>query len=265
MKFKPKKSLGQNFLIDNNLLELIANLAEINSEDTVLEVGPGTGNLTEKLIHKKPKKIIAIEKDKNLCQNLNKKFIEIKNIEIINDNIMNIQENALVNNKIIIIGNLPYNISTQILAKWIKLENLNKICKKMILMFQKEVANRIIAASNTKDYGRISILSSWKLKIKKIRDISPSCFFPKPKVESTILLFEPKDDYFKIKNPKNLEFITNKFFNQRRKMIKKPIKELFKNNLEIFNKLNLNENNRPQNLSPDTYFKLCKEYENLTN
>ena len=265
MKIKPKKSLGQNFLIDDKLLELIANIGEISTEDTILEVGAGTGNLTEKLIYKQPKKIIAIEKDENLCKILNDKFSEKKNIKILNENIMKMNEEKITNEKIIIYGNLPYNISTQILAKWIKLKNLNKICKKMILMFQKEVANRIIAKSNTRDYGRISIFSSWKCKITKIRDIKPSSFYPKPKIESTILLFEPKDEYFEINKASNLEYITNIFFNQRRKMIKKPIKLIFKNSLEICKKLNLNENNRPQNLSPNTYYEICREYEKLTN
>ena len=265
MKIIPKKSLGQNFLIDDNLLELIADLGKINKEDIVLEVGPGTGNLTEKLVYRKPKKIIAVEKDNNLFLKLKEKFNKKNNIKIINDSIMNINEEKLTNDKMIIFGNLPYNISTQILVKWIRIKNINKICKKMILMFQKEVANRIIAFSNTKDYGRISILSSWKFRIKKIKDIKPSSFYPKPKVESSILLFEPKDDYFKINNAENLEFITNTFFNQRRKMIKKPIRKIFKNNIEVCNKLNLKENNRPQNLTPDTYYKICKEYENLTN
>ena len=117
MKIKPKKSLGQNFLIDDKLLELIANIGEINTEDTIIEVGAGTGNLTEKLIYKKPKKIIAIEKDERLCKILNEKFGEKKNITVLNENIMNINEEKIADEKIIIYGNLPYNISTQILAK----------------------------------------------------------------------------------------------------------------------------------------------------
>ena len=131
------------------------------------------------------------------------------------------------------------------------------------LVFQKEVANRIIAFSNTKDYGRISILSSWKLNIKKIRDIYPSSFYPKPKVESTILFFEPKDKYFKINNVKNLEFITNTFFNQRRKMIKKPLKFLFENFEKVSKDLSLDLNLRPQNLDNVTYYKICSYYEKL--
>ena len=96
-------------------------------------------------------------------------------------------------------------------------------------MFQKEVADRILAEDNSKNYGRLSIFSSWKLNIKKIMDIYPSSFFPKPKVMSSLLIFEPKNNYIKFKNSKNLEHITNVFFNQRRKMIKKPLNILFKN------------------------------------
>ena len=132
-------------------------------------------------------------------------------------------------------------------------------------MFQKEVAERIISEINTKNYGRLSILSSWKLKIKKIADVSPNSFYPKPKVKSTILLIEPKNEYFKLKNTKNLEHITNIFFNQRRKMIKKPLNIIFKNVDEISKKLGINISDRPQNLSALKYFEICKEYENLTS
>ena len=263
MKIKPKKSLGQNFLIDKNIIKLIINLGGIVEDNILVEVGPGTGNLTEQILLKNPKKLILIEKDKNLAKHLLEKFNN--KIMLINDDILNVEENELSDKKMIIFGNLPYNISTQILAKWIKHKNLNSICKKFILMFQKEVADRILANTNQKNYGRLSILSSWRLNIKKIKEISPKCFFPSPKVKSTILLIEPKTNFFEIKNPKNLEYITNIFFNQRRKMIKKPLSILFKNKDEISKKLKLNLNLRPQNLSPLDYFKLCKEYENLLN
>ena len=265
MKIKPKKSLGQNFLVDDKLLELIANIGEINTKDTILEVGAGTGNLTEKLIYRKPKRIIAIEKDKNLCKILNDKFDEKENIKILNENIMNINEEKITNEKFIIYGNLPYNISTQILAKWIKMRELNKFSKKFILMFQKEVADRIISKINTSNYGRLSILSNWKLNIKKVMDISRNSFFPKPKVESTLLIFSPKNKFYKIKNSKNLEMITRVFFNQRRKMIKKPFNQIFKNSIQVAKKLNIDLTLRPQNLSYDKYYKITAEYENLGN
>ena len=261
MLIKPKKSLGQNYLIDNNILNLMADIGEIKNDDIVLEVGPGTGNLTEKLLLKKPKKIILIEKDKNLSNNLKSKFNE--KINLLNEDILKVNEEILSNKKMIFYGNLPYNISSQILAKWIKLKNLNYICKKFILMFQKEVAERIIAKTNQKEYGRLSILSSWRLNIKKIRDINPNSFYPVPKVKSTILMIEPKLQFYKIKNPKNLEHITNVFFNQKRKMINKPLKILFKDVDYIAKKFEIDLNQRPQNIPPLIYYKLCEEYEAL--
>jgi 16S rRNA (adenine1518-N6/adenine1519-N6)-dimethyltransferase len=261
MKILPKKSLGQNFLIDNEILNLITNSGSINSNDIVLEVGPGTGNLTEKILKKKPKKLIVVEKDKNLSVILKNKFD--KDIEIINDNILNYNQDIYHNKKIIIFGNLPYNISTQILTSWIKINNLNNFCKRFVLMFQKEVADRILAEHNSKNYGRLSIISSWKMDIKKIIDINPSSFFPPPKIKSTLLIFKPKNNYYKLSNPKNLEHVTNIFFNQRRKMIKKPLKFLFKNYEKVAEELSLDLNLRPQNLTNLTYYKICSYYENL--
>ena len=261
MLTKPKKSLGQNFLIDNNILQKIVNAVPINKSNEILEIGPGTGNLTDYLIKKNPKKIFVIEKDNNLAFLLDEKF---KNkINIINDDILKISENLISKEKLIVFGNLPYNISTKILSKWITSINKNFWFSKLILMFQKEVADRIIAKINASNYGRLSILANWKLDIKKIMNIGPNSFFPKPRVESSLLIFSPKNNFFKIKNPKNLEIITRVFFNQRRKMIKKPFSQIFKNSDQIAKKLNIDLNLRPQNLSPDTYYKIAKEYENL--
>jgi len=262
MKIKnPKKSLGQNFLTDKNIVNIIINAADIKKNDIVLEVGPGTGNLTEKILSKNPRKIFAIEKDKFLTKKLHEKFG--KKIILINDDILKVDEKKYSNDPMIVFGNLPYNISTQILIKWIRYKNLSNIFKKFILMFQKEVAERIIAENNSKNYGRLAVLSSWKLRIEKITDVSPNSFYPIPKVKSTVLLIEPKNEYFNLKNPKNLEHITNIFFNQRRKMVKKPLNIIFKNVNEISKKLNININDRPQNLSSLKYFEICKEYENL--
>tara|TARA_Y100000591_G_scaffold297322_1_gene288209 strand:- start:142 stop:540 length:399 start_codon:yes stop_codon:yes gene_type:complete len=130
-------------------------------------------------------------------------------------------------------------------------------------MFQKEVADRIIADFNTSNYGRLSIICNWKLDIKKICDIKPDAFFPKPKIDSSLLIFYPKKDFIKISNPNNLEMITRIFFNHRRKMLKKPFNQLFNGNQKILNKLKIDLNLRPQNLSLITYYKLASEYENL--
>ena len=259
----PKKSLGQNFLKDKNIIDIIVNIGDIKKNDIVLEVGPGTGNLTENILLKNPVKLLAIEKDKSLTKNLHQKFQD--KIVLINEDILKIDEKKYSNTPMIVFGNLPYNISTQILIKWIRYSNLNNTFKKFILMFQKEVAERIIAETNSKNYGRLAVLSSWKLKIEKVADVSPNSFYPVPKVKSTVLLIEPKSEYFNLKNPKNLEHITNVFFNQRRKMIKKPLNIIFKDVNEISKKLNININDRPQNLSSLKYFEICKEYESLSS
>lgn len=263
MEIKVKKSLGQNFLTDKNVIKSIVDIGIIEDNDVILEVGPGTGNLTEFIFKKNPKQIYAIEKDYNLVNFLNEKF-EGK-IKIINEDILNFKINNISNEKFIIYGNLPYNISTQILAQWIVDQQQFGSIKKLILMFQKEVANRIIAKINSKNYGRLSIISNWKLNIKKEFDINPKSFFPKPKVDSTLLSFVPRKDFFHIKKPANLEKITRIFFNQRRKMIKNPLRQIFKDPDQIAEKLKLNINLRPQNLSPKNYFDITTEYENLNN
>ena len=258
---KAKKSLGQNFLIDKNIIDKITDIVEIKNE-SILEVGPGTGNLTSSLLKKKPKKLFVVEKDDQLAKRLEESFS--KEITIINKDILNLNENLLSRDELIVFGNLPYNISTEILCKWILNLNDKKIWfKSLILMFQKEVADRIISNFNSSDYGRLSILTNWKLNVKKIFDIKPNSFSPKPKIDSTLLFFTPKNEFQKLKNPFVLEKITRIFFSHRRKMIKKPFNQLFSNNLRLRSKLNIDLNLRPQNLSFETYYKLAQEYEKL--
>jgi len=263
MKIKAKKSLGQNFLIDRNIIKSIVNIGDIKKNNVILEVGPGTGNLTEYILKKNPKKIFVIEKDSNLVNLLNGKFND--KINILNKDILKFDLNNISKEKIIIFGNLPYNISTKILTQWITTHEKFKCYKKLILMFQKEVADRILAKTNSRNYGRLSIISNWRLNIKKEFNISPQCFFPKPKVDSTLLSFVPKKEFYYIKNPENLEKITRIFFNQRRKMIKNPLKQIFKNPEKVAVNFKLNLNLRPQNLSPLTYFNITREYERLSN
>ena len=261
MNIKAKKSLGQNFLIDKNIIRKIVNVGNILPKSSILEVGAGTGNLTECILNKNPKKIFIIEKDERLVERLKERFDD--KIEIINKDVLAVKENYICSDKLIVYGNLPYNISTQILSKWITNDFKNIWYENFILMFQKEVADRILAQTNSKNYGRLTILSNWKLFIKKVFNINSSCFNPKPKVQSTLLMFTPRKSYPKLKNSKNLEIVTRIFFNQRRKKIKKPLNQLFKNPKNIIEKLKLNIDLRPQNLSPDVYYKIAKEYEKL--
>ena len=260
MFIKPKKSLGQNFLIDRNVLEQIVDTVEIANKD-VLEIGPGSGNLTTFILKKNPRKVYVIEKDDDLALLLKDKFAN--EITIINDDILKISEDRIANEKLTVFGNLPYNISTEILSKWITNISKKFWFESLVLMFQKEVAERIIATSNTSKYGRLSILSNWKLNIKKIIDIKPQSFSPRPKVESTLLLFTPREDFFELNDAKNLEMITRVFFSQRRKMLKKPFNQVFNNAKKVSDKFNIDLNLRPQNLEPEIYFNLVKEYESL--
>tara|TARA_B110000027_G_scaffold84060_1_gene89254 strand:- start:79 stop:867 length:789 start_codon:yes stop_codon:yes gene_type:complete len=260
VNIKAKKSLGQNFLIDREVLNQIVSTTKIESKE-ILEIGPGSGNLTTYLLKQNPKKIYVVEKDDDLALLLKEKFDN--EIEIINDDILKISEDKISNQKLVVFGNLPYNISTEILSKWILNIGSNFWFESLVLMFQKEVADRIISDFNTSKYGRLSILSSWKLNIKKIMDIKPQSFSPRPKIDSSLLLFTPKEKFFKLKNSKNLETITRIFFSQRRKMLKKPFNQVFSNGKEVAEKFGIDLNLRPQNLKPDTYLKLAKEYEDL--
>ena len=158
---------------------------------------------------------------------------------------------------------MPYNISTEILSKWIINIDKDFWFENLVLMFQKEVAERIIAEPNTSKYGRLSILSNWKLNVTKIIDIKPQSFSPRPKIDSTLLLFTPRKNFFKLKEAKNLEMITRIFFSQRRKMLKKPFNQVFNNARHVAKKFDINLNLRPQNLEPEVYFKLVEEYEAL--
>ena len=260
MHIKAKKSLGQNFLIDREVLEKIVCVTDIANKE-VLEIGPGSGNLTTYILKQKPKKLFVVEKDDNLAILLKEKF-DTK-IEIINDDILKVSEDKISDQKLSVFGNLPYNISTEILSKWILNVGSNFWFESLILMFQKEVADRIISEFNSSKYGRLSILSSWKLNVKKIIDIKPQSFSPRPKIDSSLLLFTPKENFFELKDPKNLEKITRIFFSQRRKMLKKPFNQVFANGKQVAEKFGIDLNLRPQNLEPETYFKLVKEYEDL--
>ena len=260
MFIKAKKSLGQNFLIDREVLEKIVTITDITNKE-VLEIGPGSGNLTTYILKKKPKKLYVVEKDDDLAILLKEKFDT--EIEIINDDILKVSESNISEQKLSVFGNLPYNISTEILSKWILNIGSNFWFDSLVLMFQKEVADRIISEFNNSNYGRLSILSSWKLNVKKILDIKPQSFSPRPKIDSSLLLFTPKENFFKLKDPKNLEKITRIFFSQRRKMLKKPFNQVFDNGKEVAEKFGIDLNLRPQNLEPEVYFKLVKEYEDL--
>jgi len=259
--FKPKKYLGQNFLIDNNIINKIINLSDIKNNN-IVEIGPGTGNLTKKIIEQNPKSLILIEKDHELVSYLHNLSADNINLKIFNDDILKFELENKIKKNSIIVGSLPYNISSQILAKLIKFKKWLPKYKKLILMFQKEVADKILAKHGSSSFGRLAILTSARLKITNHFHISQNCFYPIPKVKSTILVFEPiVNQDFKVKDISNLEKITHIFFSKKRKMVNKAFKELFQKPIKIAEKININLSLRPNQLSAKEYYKITKYFE----
>ena len=257
----PKKSLGQNFLIDSNIIKKIINLSEIFNKN-IIEIGPGKGALTEEILKKRPKSLVLIEKDNSLCDELKSKFKKNKKIIIFNEDILKFNLQREIKKNTIIFGNLPYNIASQILVKIIRLKNWPPKYSALIFMFQKEMAERISGKYGTSKYGRLSILTNYILKIDNSFNISANCFYPKPKVTSTVLCLKPKKKIeYKIKEIKNLEKITNILFSNRRKMINKNMIKIFSKEKiqKIIKKVDLQS--RPSELNPETYYKLTGLFE----
>ena len=257
----PKKSLGQNFLIDKNIIKKIINLSNIHNRH-VIEIGPGNGELTDEIINNKPKSITLIEKDFDLSKRLKTKYSENQNLIIFNDDILKFDLEKIIKKESMIIGNLPYNISSQILVKMIKFKKWPPNFFDLIFMFQKELGEKIIGLYQTPNYGRISILANSRLKVIKKFFVSPNCFRPKPKVTSMVIHFKPKSPLLSIKDILKLEKITKIFFSNKRKMINKNIKKLFtQKQIKSLNHLDLKS--RPTELNPEMYYKITKLYEKI--
>ena len=262
--YQSKKSLGQNFLIDKNIINKIINIGKIDKNKSVLEIGSGYGALTKIIIKKKPKNIFAIEKDKKLASLLKNEFVSNKSVKIINKDILKVINNINFGQNVIVFGNLPYNISTQVLASLMLVAKWPSWYEQLVFMFQKEVAERIIAKESSKEFGRLSVLCNWRMEITKHFDVSKNCFLPKPKINSTILSFRPKKIlFYNLKNPKNLETVTRVLFSNRRKIIKKNFLKLFKNKLSVAKDLNIDLKIRPEELSKETFYKIAEKYEKL--
>ena len=254
-----KKSLGQNFLIDKNIIKKIIGLTNLK-ERNIVEIGPGEGALTNEIIKKNPKSLTLIEKDNKLSKYLKQKYFN-KEISVINTDILKFDFDKLNKKNMIVIGNLPYNISSQILIKIIKTANFETKFSELIFMFQKELGEKIIANFPSKHYGRLSIITKFKLHIIKKFIVSKNCFFPKPKVTSMVVHFKTLDKKkSEIKNISNLEKITNIFFSNKRKMINKKIKEILSiKKMKEVPELDLSL--RPEKVNPKIFYKITMLYE----
>jgi 16S rRNA (adenine1518-N6/adenine1519-N6)-dimethyltransferase len=229
---KPKKSLGQNFLIDKNIAKKIVNLTSIDNQH-IIEIGPGTGFLTDQIIKKNPKKLYLIEKDKSLYIYLKKKYYDYKNIEIINDDALyfNLQ---YIKEKKKIISNLPYNISIKLILNWLKIE-----CElqKMVLMIQKEVADKMNYVNKIKK-NRLNLFIEVASRYNIEFDVSNNVFFPKPKINSSVISITPKNNLNIDLN--KFESFTREIFQYKRKklstVLKLKEKKISLSNSDIYEK-----------------------------
>ena len=251
--FYPKKRLGQNFLKNKDLLKKISELKNFENK-SILEIGPGKGALTEHLLKKKPKKLLAIEKDEELkpfLVNIQKKYPEI--LEIKFQDALNFEYSKIKDQKIFLVANLPYNIATTLVIKWLRyIEKFESI----IIMVQREVADRLSAKVSTKFYGRTSVLVQLHSDVKKIFDVPPENFYPKPKVDSSIIELSPKANLNF--NYENIDKLLKICFAQRRKKLKNNLNKINYSNLRKIINSGVDLNLRPQNISIDNYLMMSK-------
>ena len=214
-----------------------------------------------KILSKNPKSLTLIEKDFLLTRNLEKKYFKKKGVKIFNADILKFDLKKLKKKKLIVIGNLPYNISSQILIKIIKQKKIHIIFEDLIFMFQKELGEKILCEFPSKNYGRLSIITKLNLIAKTNFLVSSNCFHPRPKVTSMVIHFKTfKNDYYKIKDISNLEKVTNILFSSRRKMINKSIRKILSK--EILKKIpELKLNLRPENINPKMIYKITELFE----
>ncbi len=229
-KLSAKKSLGQNFLLDLNLTSKIARYAGNLEQSDVLEIGPGPGGLTRSLLSEGARKVVAIEKDTRCIAALEEVQTRFTGkLKIVEGDALSTEVRQYLTHPVQIIANLPYNIGTELLVRWLNSTTWPSFWQSMTLMFQKEVANRIVASPGSKAYGRLSVMAQWRCNTKIAFNIPATAFTPPPKVESSIVHFEAlKEPRFPAEVNK-LEFVVSKAFNQRRKMLRGALKGHFKN------------------------------------
>ncbi|MBY7649221.1 MAG: 16S rRNA (adenine(1518)-N(6)/adenine(1519)-N(6))-dimethyltransferase [Candidatus Liberibacter europaeus] len=261
----PQRKMGQNFLFDFNILRKIANTAGSLYGVTVIEVGPGPGNLTQILLELGAKKVIAIEKDRQFLPVLEKIALRYPNqLEIIQDNalLVDFQKISNLQPPVRIISNLPYNIGTRLFFNWITSPVWPPCWESMTLMFQKEVGQRIIAQRNDPNYGRLSVLTGWRTKSRIVFDIPPHVFFPSPKITSSLVNFIPH------LKPipcclESIKKITQEAFGKRRKTLRQSLKNL--GGEDLLAKAGIKSNLRAENLSVEEFCHITNIFSQKSN
>lgn len=260
---RARKELGQNFLLDLNLTMRIARAAGDLSETTVIEVGPGPGGLTRALLATGAKRVIAIERDERTLPALSQISTACPGrLEVLSADALEIDYRALADGDTKIIANLPYNIATPLLTGWLSQEPWPAWFSSLTLMFQKEVADRIVASEKDDAYGRLGVLAGWRTDARMVMKVDRNAFTPPPKVTSAVVHLVPKpvDPDVPVRA---LEEITRHAFGQRRKMIRQSLKGLGVPLEALFNSTGLKGDERAENLPVTTYVELAREVAKL--
>ena len=256
---KPKKKLGQNFLHDKNIISSIVNKANIEDED-IIEIGPGPGILTESILNNKARSLLAIEKDDSFEVNLKKIRSNYRdNFDYLINDVIDFDFKKLTKKNYKFVSNLPYNISVPFILKMIRIRKIIP-WKEMILMVQKEVAERITAKKNTKNYGRLSIMENLNNDVKKLLTVKPSSFIPRPKVDSTVIKISPKNKDINI-NTEVFEKIVKTCFSQRRKKVKNNLDQLNINTISLLKLSNIDPDIRAENIDIEGFIRISRNYE----
>ena len=261
-----KKSLGQNFLLDLNLTRKIARAAGPLENTTIYEIGPGPGGLTRALLMEGAARVIAVERDERCILALEEISRTFPNrLQIVPADALALEEAALLrehgaNGPIRIAANLPYNIGSALLVKWLTSEHWPPFWQSLTLMFQREVAERIVAAPGSKAYGRLSVLSQWRTRPKILFDVSPRAFTPPPKVTSAIVRIEPLAEPVAPAKLSDLEAVTAAAFGNRRKMLRQSLKSLAPDAEELIRAAGLDPTERAERLSTADFAALARGY-----
>ena len=250
------KSLGQHFIYDKNLLKKIVNVADDITKFNIIEIGGGVGTLTKSILEANPISLVTIEKDSRFSECYEKLQNDYNNYNFIIGDALEFKLANIAKNPAIVIANLPYNIASRLLYDW--LMEINHV-EMLVLMFQKEVADRLIAKPRTKDYGIISVLTQIKCEIKYVFTLSPKVFSPPPKVDSAVVKIIPYKIQLYNYNYNNLIKLLKHGFAQRRKVITTSLLQLFKNKNElisILENLNIKQTSRPEELTVQQFAEL---------
>jgi 16S rRNA (adenine1518-N6/adenine1519-N6)-dimethyltransferase len=256
-----KKSLGQNFLLDLNLTRRIARAAGAAEGGVFYEVGPGPGGLTRALLAEGADKVIAVERDARCLPALADIAAAYPGrLEVISDDALVLNEAALLPRGARIAANLPYNVGTAMLIKWITGETWPPLWQSATLMFQREVAERLAAKPGTEQYGRLSVLAQWRCAVKILFDVNRNAFVPPPSVTSSIVRLEPRPEPLASAPLGDLERVTQAAFGQRRKMLRQSLKTLVPDAEGFVRAAGLDPTARPEDLSIAHFAALARAF-----